>query len=100
MATRSRQRSANRVPWRASIASAEETTRSRVYSETATGTSLPRNAVSTWAAAPNCCFSTQVRTTFVTSEPTASAIVVTSTGRPVSRATRTASLTASVCGLR
>ena len=53
---------------------------------------------STWAAAPNWSFSTQARTTLVTSEPTASATVTTLTGRPVLRATRTASAIASECG--
>ncbi len=52
------------------------------------------------AAAPNRPSSTHERTTFVTSDPTASAIVVTFTGRPVLHAARTASVTATVCGLR
>ena len=71
-----------------------------MYSDTATGTSLSRYAESTWAAAPNRPSATQDRTTLVTSEPTASAMVVTGTGRPVVRATRSASDTAMVCGLR
>ena len=54
----------------------------RVYSETATGQSLLRYAVRTWAAAPNRFSSTQERTTLVTSEPTASAMVCTSDRQP------------------
>ena len=72
----------------------------RVYSETATGQSLLRYADSTWAAAPKRFSATHDRTTLVTSEPTASAMVCTFTGRPVPSAARTASMTASVCGLR
>ena len=54
----------------------------------------------TCAAAPNRFSSTQERTTLVTSEPTASAMVTTFTGNPVASAARTASVMAIVCGLR
>ena len=52
------------------------------------------------ATAPQRFSSRQGRTTFVTSEPTASAAVTTLTGGPVLCATRTASATATACGLR
>ena len=71
-----------------------------MYSDTATATSLSRYAESSWAAAPNRPSVTHDRTTLVTSDPTASAMVITGTGSPVVRATRNASVTAIVCGLR
>jgi len=71
---------------------------SRVYSETATTSSLARNVVNRTVAAPNRPSRRQERITLVTSEPTALAIVWTCGSKPAARAAVTASTTTVVCG--
>jgi hypothetical protein len=88
------------VPQDASTSSAEAMISSRVYSETATRSSLARNVVNRTVAAPKRPSRRHCLMTLVTSEPTALAIVRTRGSKPAARAAFTASTTTVWCGTR